>query len=343
VTEISNGGNYGGRYDVKRPPELDGGMAVRRLADVNRLLHSLVVLHSDLRERRTLTHVIRSARALVGASRGLLRVRDLAGTACGLRADLGFSREHRPVLAEAQRMACASLISRKPLIVSNPPEAELSAELRAMGDGSCLTIPVLPAGEPWGVLQLLREEPFQEEDAILVWIYVMVLEEALRDLPRPGHPAPAEDAEDSSGLLGSWEFRRRLDEEIERSLWSGRPLSVLRLAAGVGEPENQESEALLRRALVVVRRSLRPGIPLGRSEDGGILLLVRGAGAPEARRCLQSLRRNLAQSRALGDGHQALLGLSLHSASFPQDGRSREELLESLGRAEEDAAAGAVS
>jgi hypothetical protein len=326
-----------GEYALGRPPELTAEMAASRWKDVNLLLHSLVVLRSDLRERPTLAHLLRSARGMVGAQRGLLLVRDLAAGGCRVRAELGFPRESRETLSGAHRMASAAMLSRKPLLVAHPDDADLGAELRLLGGGACLSIPILPGGNPWGVLQLVREEPFQEEDAILVWIYVMVLEETLSDLAEAGRAAASPKVrEGKPGLQDVSDFQRCLDEEMERSVWSGRPLSLLRVGWGVPGAETSRKEGQFSRALRVLRRSLHSGALISRGADGDLLIALPGMGAFEAERAAQSIRRNLIQSRALGEGPDVVSMLRLASATFPQDGRSRRELVAAVSLTRED-------
>jgi len=305
-------------------------MAASRWHDVNRLLHSLVILRSDLRERRTLTHLLRSARALVSAPRALLRVTDPATGSGRVRAELGFPRGVRNPVSDARELASAALRHRKPLLVFRPVEEKLAQELTLLGGDACLSVPILPGGEPWGVLQLLRNEPFGADDAILVWFYVMVLEETLADSPRPLRFVPGfADPNGHTGLGRMGEFEQRLDEEMERSLWSGRPVSVARVTWQPSAAEVSGEELLLR-VTRVCRRSVRPGAPFSTRGEGELLILLPGIGPIEALSLCRILRRNLIQSRSLGEESEALAAVAVSAATFPRDGISRPALLAAL-------------
>ncbi len=324
-------GAWGKKYALRRPPELTPEIAASRWREVNRLLHSLVILHSELRERRTRGHVLRSARDLVSASRALLVVRDPVAGGYRVKAELGFSQGIREGIQGARAMATQALHSRKPILVASPAEEELLSEICLLGGGACLSVPILPRGVPWGVVQLLRETPFEEEEAILVWIYVMVLEEALADMPnRVRSAATKEIGEGERGLLDLPAFRGRFDQEIERSLWSGRPLSLLRLSWPLLRDDASEERVLFQRIVRVLRRSLRPQDLIAPLAPGELLVAVAGAHRSQAELVVKTLRRNLIQSRVLGEERQAVLGLRVAAATYPSDGGSAEELLEAL-------------
>jgi hypothetical protein len=193
-SRAGEGANFGGRYDLRLAPELTAAIAARRWRELNHLLSSLVVLHGELRHHRSYTPVVRSCRAIVSAPRGMLAVREGADGEFRLLAEIGFPRTVREGLRSGRRMASAALVSRKPLLISDPREADLGAELQALGGGSCLAVPILPGGVPWGTVLLLRAEPFDEEEAVLAWIYVLVLEEALAGLAVPPRAAGADPA-----------------------------------------------------------------------------------------------------------------------------------------------------
>jgi len=331
------GGNFGGRYDLRLAPELTAAIAARRWRELNYLLSSLVVLHGELRNHRSFTPIVRSSRAIVSASRGMLVVREGAEGEYRLRGEMGFPRAARDRRCRGRRMASAALLSRKPLLISNPQEPDLAAELLALGGGSCLAVPILPGGVPWGVVLLLRAEPFHEEEAVLAWIYVLVLEEALAGLAIPARAAAGlEVLEGEPGLLDCRVFDRRLDEEIERSAWSGRPLSLLRVKwSSPGDGEGEEG-ALLPGVLRVLRRSLRPVDVTCIGREGDLLIGLPGVNPGEAGAVAQSVRRNLIQSRVLGEEGRVVTSLRISSATFPLDGRSRQELLQALSGPQEE-------
>jgi GGDEF domain-containing protein len=145
-------------------------------------------------------------------------------------------------------------------------------------------------------------------------------------------------------LLDCEAFERRLDEEIERSTWSGRPLSVLLLEWSSPGEGGDEEDALLQKVVRVLRRTLRPLDLTCIGREGNLLICLPGVNPGEAGAVAQSVRRNLIQSRVLGEEARVIASLRISSATFPLDGRSRQELLRGLsgsenGETEEDSRA----
>jgi hypothetical protein len=308
-------------------------MAANRWRELNRLLHSLMVLHGDLHSRQVSPHILRTSRTIVSASHALLVAPDALGE-FRVRADLGFPRRGRERAAQTGRMAGAALGARKPLLVSDPSEPELIAELRLLGAASCLTVPIVPGGQPWGAIQLLRPEPFHEEEAVLIWIYVMVLEEALsKTLLSLRADFPGELAGD--GLLDYGSFRSRLDDEVGRLGWSGRPLSLLRIEWRSVAPDPAGDSRPLIRAARIVHRSIRPSDLVAAGPHGELIIALPGANPGQAAVVAQTIRRNLIQSRILGAENGVILSLRISSASHPVDGASGAELLKVLAAAGE--------
>ena len=319
-------GRWGARYHLQKPPELTPEMAARRWRELNLLLHSVALLHSELGGKNPFLPILKLAGTIASAERGLLYLKKESGAGLHMMMSVGFTGRVPDRLRSVNDMAEAAMSSRKPLLVNDPSEEALQNELRLLQDPFCLTVPILLRGTPWGAIQLVRSRPFEEEDAILLWIYALILEGAL-----PGsivsarlHRSPAV-PEAGQGLLDRQHFESQLDREIERSRWAGRPCSLVRLRllpAHAGDPGRLGSLQVLR----AIRRSLRP-VDLITSTDGGdLLVFLPDLDGPETQRVTQSLRRNLLQSRALGEagGHSSL---RMAVASYPVDGTMSEELL----------------
>ena len=214
------------RYLLSDPPDLTRSIAAGRWKELNILLHSVALLGEDLDSRRSLSPLLRASVAIVSADKALLYQWDEAFSGLRISTALGFEEE--PDAANSRNaQAHASLLNRKPVIVSSPAEAFLRDELAWTGCQSALTVPITHQGLPWGALQLLRERPFSRDDAILLWIYGLILEgvlpihlgvKRLREMVGALDPA--------TGLLTPAHFRRRLAWELQRSSWIARPLAL---------------------------------------------------------------------------------------------------------------------
>src|SRR2546422_11281889 len=106
----SGGGNdCGARYHLRNAPELTPEMACLRWRELNLLLHSLALLHTDLEGKKPFLPVLRSSGTIVAARRGLLYLWDENGG--GIRLKVGFGLGHRAPerLRATNRMAEAAL------------------------------------------------------------------------------------------------------------------------------------------------------------------------------------------------------------------------------------------
>ena len=213
------------RYILSDPPDLTRSIAAGRWKELNILLHSVALLGEDLDTRRSLSPLLRASVAIVSADKALLYQWDEAFSGLRLSTSLGFEEEPDGVNQNAQAHAC--LLNRKPVLVSSPGESFLRDELAWTGCASALTVPITHQGLPWGALQLLRDRPFSKDDAILLWIFGLILEgvlpihlgvKRLREMVGALDPA--------TGLLTPAHFRRRLAWELQRSAWIARPLAL---------------------------------------------------------------------------------------------------------------------
>ncbi len=335
-TGRGNGGDGtpGQRYHLRLPPELTPEIAARRWRELNRLLHSLVVLHGEVRDRKPYEPILRAAGGIVAAPRGLLYLREEPLGGVRLVVASGFRGRIPERMRSANALAAAAMQVRKPILVNDPPEEPLREELRLLGESSCVTVPILRRGLPWGAVQLLRSTPFLEEEAVLLWIYALILEEALAvatEVTRLPESPPVTDL--APGLVDRAQFDTKLDWEIERAAWVGRPCSILRVGWRPPEGEvNGDYDLRLGRALRAIRRSLRPIDQVSIWRERNLLISLPDVDSMEAHRVAQDIRRNLVQSRALGEEEGVLPGLRLAFATYPIHGRTREDLTRALDR-----------
>jgi hypothetical protein len=308
-------------------------MAALRWRELNLLLHSLALLRTDLEGKQPFLPVLRSSGTIVGARRGLLYLWDETGGGVRLKVGFGFGHRVPERLRATNCMAEAALQWRKPILVHDPPEVSLREELGLLGEVSCLTAPILMHGLPWGAVQFTRPEPFGEDEAVLLWMYCLILEGVLpglaentRLLESPSSPGL------EPGLVGRQLFESRLDWEIERSGWAGHSCSLLRMRWQTQEGMRNPADRGLRseRALRVIRRSLRPEDLIAPWEEGDLLISLPDRDGLEAERVAQTIRRNLIQSGALEAEGGALSLLKLAIATSPVHGRRKEDLFRTL-------------
>ena len=329
---ISRADELGSRYGLRKPPELTAEIASRRWRELNRFLHSCMVLHGMDRDSRPIQRLLRTAGSLVGASRGIFYVRGDNASALEMAASLGYPQGFPERLRVANEQAGAALRAGKPLLVSRPVETRLQEEMRLMGESSCVSVPVLREGRPWGIAQLLRDQAFGEDEAVLLWMYALVVEDALPSLVRSARAAEVPASEpDPAGLVSPSVLEAMLDREMECLRWGGQSCTLLRISLHPKEPPDPREEILLQgRVLQILRRSLRPADAIAPEPTGDLLVLLPEMGAPEGQLTAQKVRRSLIQSRVLGEESRVIRALKIAQATCPEHGRCREELMRSL-------------
>jgi hypothetical protein len=323
------------RFALRIPPELTPEIATRRWRELNRLLHTLVFLPSEIRESRSCEPLLRGAGALVSAARGLLYLRG-ESDALRLCAHVGFPSGPPDRLLTHGALVAAGLASRKPILVEAPPEGILGEEVWSLGEPSALAVPLFADAHPRGVVLLGRSQPFSEDDAVLLWCFALILEELLPDALSGRSPAAEPGAcKPERGILGWSAFEARLDREIERCRWTGRSLSLVRLArtprGPLGSAEREPGLLLQERVLRALRRSLRPSDFFTCWAEEDLLIALPDAGPETARRMAQAIRRNLIQSGAVGAGTLVAPGLRVDCASTDDGRAGRNDLLGELG------------
>jgi len=221
----------------------------------------------------------------------------------------------------------------KPLVVSRPTESRLQEEMRWLGDASCVVFPILREGQPWGVLQLLRSEAFSEEEAVLLWMYALVVEDALPSLAQAVRSAePAAPAADGQpGLISLSVLETRLDWELECVLWGGRSSTLLRISLDHGAEGVVQDDRLRQGKVIRVVRSCLRGVDLlCPGAAGDLLVFLPEMDAQEGQQTAQKMRRALVQSRVLGEESTVIQALRIAQATCPEQGKRKEDLFRSL-------------
>jgi GAF domain-containing protein len=328
----SRADEIGRRYGLMKPPELTAEIASRRWRELNRLMHACMVLRGMGLERRPFQRLLRTAGAMVGATRGIFYVRCEGESALETVASSGFVRGVPERLRSGSELAAATLGMGKPLLVSRPTESCLEEEMRWLGESSCVVFPILRQGQPWGALQLMRPEAFSEEEAVLLWMYALVVEDALPSLAEAVRAGEIpHSATSQPGLISLSVFETRLEWELECVLWGGRSSTLLRISLGHKGAGDQIKEPLRQgKVLRVVRGCLRGVDLLSPGPAGELLVFLPEIDAQEGQQVAQKIRRSLVQSRVLGEESAVIHALRIAQATCPEQGKRRDDLFRSL-------------
>ena len=320
------------RYGVRRPPEIGAEMGRRRWRELNRLLHACMVLHGAGRDRRPLQRVLHTAAGLVGASRGVFYLRGDAEMTLEAAASEGFPGGIPEGLRGGGEIAPAVMRAGKPLLVAAPEEARLASELAMLGEPACVSVPIQLQGQPWGAVVLGREGRFDEDEAILLWMYALVVEDALPSLSRGERTLRVEPDSTPGGLVSQEALRALVEAELERLPSGDRACTLLRIAFRPQDAASRRPEEVLRsaRSLRVLRSALRPVDRLAPGGAGELFVLLPETDGKEGEQVGQKIRRALIQSRVLGDESDVIRALTVARASCPENGHRSATLFQAL-------------
>jgi hypothetical protein len=158
------------------PPDLTASIASMRFREINILIHSLALLGDELHGGGSLLPVLRAATSLAPADRAILYLWDEVSGTLRSAAFLGVAGSPAGAALPEPAAARASLRRRKPVLVWAPCQEFLRRELESLGASGSLSVPMTHRGVPWGVIHLLRDRPFQKDEALLLWLFALVLE-----------------------------------------------------------------------------------------------------------------------------------------------------------------------
>jgi hypothetical protein len=272
-------------------------------------------------------------------------VQDETGVALELSAAIGFPGQVPEGLRRDNRIARATIQSGKPILVNVPADDALKMELRLFGEPFCLAIPIMKRGGPWGAIQVGRAVPFEEDEAILLWIYALTVEGMFPGLLEFAHAPDGRRAPGiESGVAENRRFQAVLKWEIERASWLQRPCSLVRI--GWSNPESAPSSdppvLISSPTLRAIRQSLRPVDLVASGGRDDLLICLPDVGSVEARKVMQDIRGNLLQRRTLGEEAVVQHHLKMASATYPADGERGEDLMRAVTEFGEDPA-GAIA
>jgi len=341
MLEADTGEDLLERFMLRVPPDLTPEIAARRWRQINLMLRSPLLLQSQAGDGDLGRVILELARSIVSAERGLFYLCEGTADRVTAAADFGFAPGLPERLRSVNAMGAAAMRSRKPLLVRRDGTLALARALRLMGSASCLSVPMLRRGEPWGVIQLIRKERFGEDDGILLWIYALILEGTLTGLAGPGralHQPPARPPDRPSASRAPIE--RQVEAEIEMARLTASPCSLLRVVWRP-EPGGSTGPSVLHapRVLRMIRGVLRPVDLVAPWGTGDLLIFLPQADACGAVKAIQVLRQRLVRSRCLESQEtRARSALQFAYAACPAQGERLEDLLREVGRPEQSGA-----
>ncbi len=318
---------------VEGPPELSATMTADHWREINLLLHSIALLGDDLGAGRPLHPILRTAAAVAPSSRGLLFRWDEVRFGLGLVAALKPEETLTEGVLEGGVQAHTALLRRRPVRVHEPGDARLVEEMRRLGAGAALSVPMVHQGMPWGVVQLLRDAPYSRDEAVLIWMFAIILEGMLPSLvgDRLHREGPLS-IDRVTGLLTPDHFRRRLAWELRRAAWLHRPVSLL--SVRVGEPASgpfRSGGASLRHDLPnFLLRTLRQRDSLTSLEGHHYVAALPDTPGVAARAVAETIRTDLI---ACGGGTLPASCVNTGWAVYPDDATAEEDLIRHACRA----------
>ena len=313
---------------LSEPPELTSQIAAGRSKEINLMLHSLALIGDEMDGTRGLMPVLRAAATLGDADRALMyQWDDVAGTV-RLTTSLGFKGPLPKAATEGTTQMRNSLVHRKPVLVSAPCHESLERELSQLHATASLSVPMTHQGLPWGAVQLLRDRPFLTEDAILLWLYTLVLEGVLpaaMGLKRHREMAAPVDA--VSGLLAPAHYRRRLAWEMRRASWLDRPLTVACMEVTEmlhGRPRGRFVSFTTREASQVIQKALRQSDTVTCLGGHHFVMTMPETARPVARRVIDLIREGLLEVSA---GTLPVFDIATGFATYPADGITEADMI----------------
>ncbi|HKY32823.1 MAG TPA: GAF domain-containing protein [Candidatus Polarisedimenticolia bacterium] len=315
-------------YLLHDPPELTRPIASAHWRELNMLIHSVGLLTGDADGPGPLLSLLRASGSVAGTDRVLLYRWDEVAGGLRLAAAQGLGDGLPDETGARNEQALASLLHRKPLLVSMPDEPWLAREMEILGARSALTVPLSSKGMPWGALQLLRSRPFTREEAVLFWLFALMVEAFLPALVAAARRPEAGGAIDAAtGLLIPSHFRRRVAWEIQRAGWIARPLTMLCVEVTEmlhGRPRGGSMPFTPQAASQVIQKAL--GIHAAVTCLGGhhFLAVLPDARREDAARTADVIREGFLLCSA---GTLPVFDIAVGLATYPDAGRDEAALI----------------
>jgi diguanylate cyclase (GGDEF)-like protein len=226
---------------------------------------------------------------------------------------------------------------RQPILIENPQEHLLAGSTPALQSPlrQVFSIPLIRESRILGVLNLInkKEGGFSSEDQDFLSTLCVNAAVAL-DNARFLEEIEKRAVTDSlTGLYNHREFQKRLNEETERASRYGKEFSLMMLDIDHFKVFNDThghpvGDAILKEIVKVIQKCIRNvDFPARYGGEEFAVILPETLGS-NAAKVAERIRRSIDDTSFMTPaGHRVHLSVSIGIASFPEDGRRREELI----------------
>ena len=246
----------------------------------------------------------------------------------------GFDDQTQPIVHDA---ICEWINEfQRPMLVGRGAHPLADATLRALDEQSCLALPLLAKGRVRGTVRLFGRmaDSFQQEDAQLLWILILVAEHQL--MRSSAHDGLLEYAftDFLTGLKTRGFVDQQLDVEIARSGRKGQPFAVLMIDIDHFKELNDRhghraGDDVLRRIASILMRDMREIDTVARYGGEEFLMVLPETNGPGAHFVAERLRQSVAEARfQVASNVMELVSISVGVAVFGQDADRKHELIE---------------
>jgi diguanylate cyclase (GGDEF)-like protein/putative nucleotidyltransferase with HDIG domain len=308
------------------------------------LLESSRAVASGQSMEDALTIVTRNAAEVLGASACIAYEHDrdldaIVARAMWEKTPTGWDGLGEPLPLDGDPMGRAILESGRPLLerLSDPQLNPVSrAQMEQWGEKSCLTIPMLSADGPMGLLTFRdneRERDHSEDEIALATALGELAGEAVRSAKLLRRLRRLSETDSLTGLANHRMIHKFLDKEQARAERYGTHFSLAMLDIDgfkllndtYGHPTG---DVVLRQVASLLREQTRASDIVGRYGGDEYLLILPQTASAEAGALAEKLRSALVETACVTpSGERIPIQASFGIAAYPQDGRNASELV----------------
>lgn len=251
--------------------------------------------------------------------------------------DLDIDLEQYPEIRQALEKSGPVVIQRAE---THPRLAEIRGDLpRRARAASILVTPILPGGEPRGVLFVRLEDTRRDFGEHEVKFCHLMADVAARAVMRAEHFAEVAEAARRDSLTGLFNVRvlqRRLAEEIERSDRSGSRLSVVMIDVDYLKHVNDTyghlaGDKVIKRIAEVLTEELRGVDTIARYGGEEFVLLLPETGGERAVLVAERIRKRLAETSHEGVAEPVTVSIGI--SNYPDDAMTASDLIHKADQA----------
>ena len=332
------------RFAVEVFSELSQELIVRRSREVNVLLRMSMLAGLEMELDSTLNLICDMAAEMVSFSRAAIYFWEENGEGMHLRASRNLPDPGVENFARASVLNYWAAKLGRPLLLPRRSQPEADALLRAMNAASVVVVPLCVRNRVVGAMQLFGErvDSFSREDAQLLWMLSLVAESMLaRDYSNETLLRFAF-TDFLTGLKTRGYFEQQLDLELARAERRGTPVAVLMIDIDHFKRLNDThghlaGDLVLHNVAAILSSDLRQIDIAARYGGEEFVLLLPETTLQGAKLVAQRLRYSVEQAKfrtgAAEGAVEEHLTISIGVALFPEEARSKQDLLEAADAA----------